>query len=216
MRTDESFAQNASHWLLGPVRIRLERSVDYPTQETCNRTLTQTFGPSMGKKLMGRGIQCTSEFRTDNPSTWHGSPFLDLSTPLVTLGTCSDACASATASLAACESAAAGECLYTPAEGSNAATCRAPEDCAEWGGDLDSCEGSNSCTFAKRSFIIEPMATFVVVLFPAWAEQCCREQPQGQGRCCWRKGCQRELEARKRHQAWRNWHPLMWRTPGAC
>ena len=150
-----------TNWLLGPVRIRLERSVDYPTQETCNRTLTQAFGPSMGKKLMGRGIQCTSEFRTDNPSTWHGSPFLDLSTPLVTLGTCSDACASATASRAACESAAAGECLYTPAEGSNAATCRAPEDCAEWGGDLDSCEGSNSCTFAKRSFIDA---------FPQWVE----------------------------------------------
>lgn len=149
-----------TNWLLGPLRIRLERSRQYTGREGCNKTLHDTFGDTMADKLMNRGIQCTSDFRTGNPSTWAAEPFLDLSQPLSTLGTCSDACAAepATASRQDCESRG---CLYTPQDGANAATCRAPEECSGWDGDLDACEASPTCTFSQRSFIDA---------FPQWVD----------------------------------------------
>ena len=178
-----------TNWLLGPIRIRQERSKVYSTEESCSKTLEGAFGDTMGKKLIDRGVQCTTDFRTKKADTWDMQPFLDLSQPLATLGICTDICAPANADQQTCE--AAGACIYTAAStADDEATC-APVDssisekCAAWNGDPETCAdppGVETCAYTTRSW---------VEAFPEWVED------QRQGDCSTRDWVEGEPQERQ-------------------
>eukprot|EP01043_Picozoa_sp_COSAG02_P038591 COSAG02_NODE_2987_length_7613_cov_13.554565_1_plen_1662_part_00 len=67
-----------TNWLLGPVRLRQERSREERTN--CKQKLSSSFGPDMGEQLTDRGVRCTSDWFEHN-----ATDFLNLSKPLETL-----------------------------------------------------------------------------------------------------------------------------------
>ena len=69
-----------TNWLVGPVRIRQERSTREGDQ--CRFKLENTFGNRTGEALLARGIECTANWK-ERPA--HAPPppdFLNLSQPL--------------------------------------------------------------------------------------------------------------------------------------
>ena len=112
-----------TNWLLGPVRIRQERSEE-TNRTDCMEALEGVFGARVTEQLHKRGVECTSNWANGA----NRADFLDFSQPLSSLGLCSDACA-----------ADAG--------------CESIVDCTEWNGDEDGCIKAIGCAFRKRSFV---------------------------------------------------------------
>ena len=67
-----------TNWLMGPVRLRQERSREEPRK--CQDKLSRSFGPDMGEQLTDRGVRCTSDWNDHN-----ATDFLNLSQPLEAL-----------------------------------------------------------------------------------------------------------------------------------
>ena len=138
-------------WLLGPVRIRQERSLRKSSGD-CRASLTGAFGEELGGRLDTRGIQCTKDWNKDEPTP----DFLDFTKPLSVLGICDaaanvpDACAAANADRAACT--AAGACTFT-AGAPNTCVATTPVDCTDGNGDEEGCSAAApSCAFRKLAF----------------------------------------------------------------
>jgi hypothetical protein len=73
-----------TNWLLGPVRLRQERSWEKPAD--CTKKLSSSFGSDYGQRLSNRGIKCTNDWQQGNSNKENTSTaFLDLSQPLETL-----------------------------------------------------------------------------------------------------------------------------------
>jgi len=71
-----------TNWLVGPVRIRQERSLSEGDQ--CRFKLENTFGTRTGEALLARGIECTANWE-ERPPVYDAPPppdFLNLSQPL--------------------------------------------------------------------------------------------------------------------------------------
>ena len=67
-----------TNWLMGPVRLRQERSREEPHK--CRDKLSRSFGPDMGEQLTDRGVRCASDWNDNN-----ATDFLNLSQPLEVL-----------------------------------------------------------------------------------------------------------------------------------